>query len=88
MSAISVIHAQVEEPEKVAKILSEKLELDYKDTLNKINKRVALMRIKTKVDKKLAEEIAELKLKGVKVDEDILRVYPYNNLAYWLCWKG
>ena len=81
VSAISVIHAQVEEPEKVAKILSEKLELDYKDTLNKINKRVALMRIKTKVDKKLAEEIAELKLKGVKVDEDILRVYPYNNLA-------
>ncbi len=81
VSAISVIHAQVEEPEKVAKILSEKLELDYSDTLKKINKRVALMRIKTKVDKKLAEEIAELKLKGVKVDEDILRVYPYNNLA-------
>ncbi len=81
VAAISVIHAQVEEPEKVAKILSEKLELDYNETLEKINKRVALMRIKTKVDKKLAEEIAALKLKGVKVDEDILRVYPYNTLA-------
>lgn len=81
VAAISVIHAQVEEPEKVAKILSEKLELDYNETLEKVNKRVALMRIKTKVDKKLAEEIAALKLKGVKVDEDILRVYPYNTLA-------
>ena len=30
VAAISVIHAQVEEPEKVAKILSEKLDLDYK----------------------------------------------------------
>lgn len=81
VAAISVVHAQVEEPEKVAQILSEKLELDYNETLEKVNKRVALMRIKTKVDKKLAEEIAALKLKGVKVDEDILRIYPYNTLA-------
>lgn len=81
VSSISVIHAQVEEPEKVAEVLSEKLELDYDDTLEKINKRVALMRIKTKVDKKTAEDIAALKLKGVMVDEDILRIYPYNTLA-------
>ena len=81
VSSISVIHAQVEEPEKVAKVLSDKLELDYDDTLEKINKRVALMRIKTKVDKKTAEDIAALKLKGVMVDEDILRIYPYNTLA-------
>ncbi|MDO5387845.1 MAG: penicillin-binding transpeptidase domain-containing protein [Clostridia bacterium] len=81
VSSISVIHAQVEEPEKVAKILSEKLELDYEDTLKKINKRVALMRIKTKVDKETAEEIAALKLKGVMVDEDIQRIYPYETLA-------
>lgn len=80
-ASVSVIHAQVKEPEKVAKILSEKLELNYDETLEKINKRVALMRIKTKVDKKTAEEISALKLDGVMVDEDILRVYPYNNLA-------
>lgn len=81
VASISVIHAQVEEPENVAKILAEKLELDYQEVLDKINKRVALMRIKTKVDKDLAEEIAAMKLKGVMVDEDILRIYPYNNLA-------
>lgn len=81
VASVSVIHAQVEEPEKVANVLSEKLDLDYNETLEKVNKRVALMRIKTKVDKETAEEIASLKLKGVMVDEDILRVYPYNTLA-------
>lgn len=81
VASVSVIHAQIEEPEKVAKVLSEKLELDYNNTLEKINKRVALMRIKTKVSKEKAEEIAALKLKGVMVDEDIQRIYPYNTLA-------
>ena len=81
VSAISVIHAQVKEPEKVAKILSEKMDLDYTETLEKINKRVALMRIKTKVDKANGKEIADLNLKGVVVDEDIQRIYPFNNLA-------
>lgn len=81
VASVSVIHAQVTEPEKIAKILSEKLELDYNETLEKVNKKVALMRIKTKVDKKTAEEISALKLDGVMVDEDILRIYPYNNLA-------
>ncbi len=81
VSSISVIHAQIEEPERVASELSQRLDLDYDETLEKINKRVALMRIKTKVDKATAEEIAALKLKGVMVDEDILRIYPYNTLA-------
>jgi peptidoglycan glycosyltransferase len=81
VASVSVIRAQVKEPERVAKILSEKLELDYENTLEKVNKRVALMRIKTKVDKKTAEEISALKLDGVMIDEDILRVYPYNNTA-------
>lgn len=80
-ASVSVIHAQVEEPERVAKELSQRLELDYNDTLEKINKKVALMRIKTKVDKETAAEIEALKLKGVKVDEDISRVYPYESLA-------
>ena len=81
VSSISVIHNQVEEPEKVAKILSEVLELSYDDVLKKINKKVALERIKTKVDKKDADAISLLNLKGVVVDEDIKRIYPYSNLA-------
>ena len=75
VSAISVIHAQVEEPEKVAKILSEKLELDYKDTLNKINKRVALMRIKTKVDKKLAEDILFYSMRADWMSKEVEQIF-------------
>ncbi len=81
VASVSVIHAQIEEPEKVAAELSKRLELDYDSVLEKVNKRVALMRIKTKVDKKTAEEISALKLKGVMVDEDIERIYPFNSLA-------
>lgn len=81
VASISVIHAQVKDEEKVAKILSEKLEMDYDAVLKKVQKRVALERIKTKVDKELADEIRGLNLEGVAVDEDIKRVYPYSTLA-------
>lgn len=81
VTAVSVIHAQVKDPEGVAKYLSEKLELDYEEVLKKINKRVALERIKTKVDKELANEIRKANLPGIVVDEDVKRIYPYSNLA-------
>ncbi len=81
VASISVINAQIEDKEKVAKELSRVLELEYEYVLEKVNKKVALERIKTKVDREVAKEIRELGLSGVKIDEDILRVYPYNNLA-------
>ena len=81
VNSISVIHAQIKEPEKVASVLEKKLALDYDETLKKINKRVALERIKTKVDKNIADEIRKLNLNGVVIDEDIKRIYPYFNLA-------
>lgn len=81
VGSISVIHSQVEEREKTAKILADKLELNYDTVLKKINKNVALERIKTKVDKETADEIRELNLKGVAIDEDVKRLYPLKNLA-------
>ena len=81
VSSISVIHNQVKNPEQVAAILSERLGLDYDYVLEKIQKKLALERIKTKVDKTLADEIAALDLAGVVIDEDIRRVYPYSTLA-------
>ncbi len=81
VSSISVIHSQIQDYEKTAKILSEKLDLDYNKVLEKINKKVALERIKTKVDKQLADEIRKLNLAGVVIDEDTKRIYPYSNLA-------
>ena len=81
VSSISVIHNQIKNPEQVATILSEKLMLDYDYVMEKIQKKLALERIKTKVDKSLADEIAALNLAGVVIDEDIRRVYPYSTLA-------
>lgn len=80
-AAISVIHAQVEDEEEVARQLSEILELDYNEVLEKVQKKVALNRIKSKVDTETAQRIEALGLKGVKIDEDIQRVYPYKTLA-------
>lgn len=79
--SISVINSQIKEPEKVSTILSEKLELDYNEVLEKVNKKVALERIKTKVDKDIADEIRNLNLDGVMIDEDIKRIYPNNDMA-------
>ncbi len=80
-ASVSVIHAQIEDEEGVARQLSEMLELDYNDVLEKVKKKVALTRIKTKVDAETARKIEQLQLKGVKVDEDIQRIYPFKSLA-------
>ena len=81
VSAVSVIHAQVENQEETAKALSEILELDYNDVLEDIQERVALKRIKTKVDNETAAKIRALDLPGVMIDEDVERTYPYSTLA-------
>ena len=77
VNSISVIHAQIKEPEKVASVLAKKLALDYDETLKKINKRVALERIKTKVDKNIADEIRKLNLNGVIFSKHIQRIHPF-----------
>ncbi len=79
--SISVINSQIKDAEKVAKTLSENLELDYETVLKKVNKKVALERIKTKVDKETADKIRNLNLDGVMIDEDIKRNYPNNSMA-------
>ena len=77
VNSISVIHAQIKEPEKVASVLAKKLALDYDETLKKINKRVALERIKTKVDKNIADEIRKLNLNGVIFSKHIQQIYLF-----------
>ncbi|MBQ3568668.1 MAG: PASTA domain-containing protein [Anaerotignum sp.] len=81
VNAVSVIPAQVKEKEKTARFLAEKLELAYEDVLEKVGQKVALVRIQTKVDTETAAQIREADLLGVKVDEDVRRVYPYSELA-------
>ncbi|MDR0958386.1 MAG: PASTA domain-containing protein [Clostridiales bacterium] len=79
--SVSVIRAQIEDSELVARTLSEMLDLNYDDVLKKCKKFVALERIKTKVDKELADKIRALDIPGIIVDEDIKRSYPNDALA-------
>lgn len=79
--AVSVIHNQLENKEQAASFLSRKLNLDYDDVLKKVSKKVALVRIKKRVDEKAAQEIRQANIKGIVVDEDVERVYPFGNLA-------
>lgn len=81
VASVSVIHNQIKNKEQVAEILSAKLELDYDTVIEKVSKKLALERIKTKVSKEVADEIRKLNLPGVVVDEDIKRVYPFSTLA-------
>ena len=57
------------------------MELDYNETLDKLNENVALVRLKSKIDVQTAQEIREKDLDGINVDEDVKRVYPFKNLA-------
>lgn len=78
---ISVIHSQVEEPERVIQVLCKELELEEAEVRKKVEKVSSMEKIKTNVDKETGDRIREYDLAGVKVDEDFKRYYPYDELA-------
>ena len=79
--SISVIHNQIEDPEAVIRVLSEKLELPEEDVRRRVEKHSVREKIKSNVDKELADEIRAMNLAGVMIDEDYKRYYPYSTLA-------
>ncbi|MBR3249939.1 MAG: PASTA domain-containing protein [Clostridia bacterium] len=72
--------------ENIAKGLSEIFELDYEETLNKVNSESSVETIAKKVEQ---DKITELKKwmdtnkinLGINIDEDSKRYYPYNTVA-------
>lgn len=78
---VSVIHSQIQDPEEVIRVLSEKLGMDEEAIRTKVEKVSSIERIKSNVDKSVGDEIRECNLAGVKVDEDYKRFYPYSMLA-------
>ena len=78
---VSVIHSQIRDPEKVIRILAEKLGMKEEDVRKRVEKISSIERIKTNVDKSTGDAIRECRLDGVKVDEDYKRYYPYGSLA-------
>lgn len=78
---ISVIHSQIEEPEKVIEILSRELSLPEDKVRARVEKWSSIEKIKSNVDKETGDRIRSYNLAGVKVDEDYKRFYPYNDIA-------
>lgn len=81
VSTISVIHSQITDPEKVIQLLSDKLGLSKEAVRKRVEKISSIERIKSNVDKEIADEIRNFDLDGVMVDEDYKRYYPYESLA-------
>lgn len=79
--SISVIHNQVKDPEKVISSLSAILELDVETVRKKVEKVSSREKIKSNVDRDVADRIRELNLDGIMVDEDYKRYYPFDSLA-------
>ena len=78
---ISVIHNQMEEPEKVIAMLVKELGISEETARKRVEKVSSIERVKTKVAKETGDAIRAYGLSGVKVDEDYKRYYPYGTLA-------
>lgn len=75
--------------ENLAKAFSEIFELDYEETLAKVNSTSSIQTIARKVEQdkidKLKTWMEENKISvGINIDEDTKRYYPYNNLAAYV----
>ncbi|WP_278949722.1 peptidoglycan D,D-transpeptidase FtsI family protein [Anaerobutyricum hallii] len=79
--SVSVIYYQIKEPQKVIKLLSQKLALSEEEVKKKVEKVSSREKIKSNVPKSVADEIREAGLDGVKVDEDYKRYYLFGTLA-------
>ena len=78
---ISVIHSQIKDPERVIEVLSKELGIGEETIRKRVEKVSSIERIRSNVDKTIADRIREYDLDGVMVDEDYKRYYPYDSLA-------
>ena len=78
---VSVIHSEIDDEDKVIKVLAGELDMDVEEVTKKVKKVSSMEYIKTNVAKDIGDAIREYDLPGVKIDEDYKRVYPYNELA-------
>lgn len=78
---VSVIHNQIEDPEKVIELLCSKLGLSEEYVRKRVEKVTSIEKIKSNVDKAIGDEIRSENLAGVKVDDGYKRYYPYGELA-------
>ncbi|MCX8074829.1 MAG: penicillin-binding transpeptidase domain-containing protein [Clostridia bacterium] len=84
VSVINAVPSNVEKKDEVATKLSEILGISKDDILAKLNRSSSMEVIASKVDKEksalVLKYISEAKIKGIRVDEDTKRIYPYSDL--------
>lgn len=78
---ISVIHSQIDEPEKVIAALQKELGLTEEEVRKRVEKVSSIERVKTNVDKETGDRIRAYGLSGIKADEDYKRYYPLDTMA-------
>ncbi len=83
---VNPVKISSENKEKVASKLSEIFELDYNETLEKVNQNVAIVNIAKKVEKEKTDILRVWMdetgiLDGINIDEDTKRYYPFGNLG-------
>lgn len=78
---ISVIHNQIQDPDRVVQVLCKELGLSEEYVRKRVEKYTSIEKIKSNVDKSTGDAIRAYDLAGVKVDEDYKRYYPYDSLG-------
>lgn len=83
---VNPVNISKNDKEKVAEALSNIFELDYETVLKKVKKRSSIEIITKRVEKEKADELRIWMnknniIKGINIDEDTKRYYPYNSLA-------
>lgn len=83
---VNPVNIEKEDKEKVATALTNIFGLDYETVLKRVTKRSSIETIVKKVEKEKADELRIWMkdnniTKGINIDEDTKRYYPYNNLA-------
>jgi len=83
---VNPVNIKKEDKEKVAKAFSDFFEVDYKKALKAVSKNSSIEYIVKKVDKEKTDKLREWMAsndiyKGINIDEDTKRFYPYSDLA-------
>ncbi|MDF2949412.1 MAG: stage sporulation protein [Sedimentibacter sp.] len=75
------IPVNMKTPEETAKVLSETLEMEYDEVLEKITSNYSYVVLKKWITDEQAQKIRDFELSGINIIEDNKRVYPYGNFA-------
>jgi len=76
--------ADIKNPEETAKKVSEVLNLDESEVLEKITKTVNVIKIKQWISMEETKKLRELNLPGIEIVDDNKRFYPYGDFASYV----